>query len=1337
MGQVSAESMTRPKSTEVTHAIPTPYVFAVIENIAVQAFVDTGSEISLISETLRMSVPSLMSKPIQKSFLLAKSVTGDYLDTLGMLPITIRLGEEVFSHDVQVVRNATQPVILGWDFLNRHHAIIDLRENHLKLWNCTVPLLCSHDIVPLKSSAVTLEPILIPARSQMNVLAKIQPKSGETEFTYNYVGLLDPDTQTVPGLYVARTVTAVKAGVTCVRAMNLTCEDCHVPCGTRLGEFHSLVTQPGEEYTMPEPTVAQIQTQSEPCPKPKLDLSRSTLDREQQIQLETLISKYSDVFSANEHDYGRTDLVKHTIRTEGAQPIRQRAYRTSPSIRAEIDKQVQQLLSHDVIEESCSPWASPVVLVKKRDGSYRFCIDFRKLNAVTVKDSYPLPRPSDALDSLSGACWFSTMDLSSGYWQVELDPSDREKTAFNTGSGLYQFKVLPMGLTNAPPTFQRLMELVLRGLHWKLCLVYLDDVLVFSRTFSEHLSGLEEVFSRFRSAGLKLKGSKCHFACSEVSYLGHVVCRQGLRPDERNLEKVRSWPTPRTVTEVRAFVGLCSYYRKFVKNFAVVAAPLHALTQKGAVFKWSSECEEAFRSLKHALTSPPIVAHPIFTQPFLLYTDASQDCVGSVLAQIQDQKERVIAYASHALTTSEKKWSTYDRELWAVVWSIRHFKHFLSGIPFKLITDHKPLLNLKTASVDTDPTGRRARWILELQVYDFTILHREGKQHSNADSLSRRPSSPVTETKAVQCVISSHTAAERVSFAEVPKCYGVLPDTSPTLSVDLVELQAQQKADFCLSTVIDWKENGDQRPPLGRLKRSPATLRKLWHEFPKLSVQDGVLCRRVKSSPHSPPSYQVVLPEVLILTALKCFHGEKFSGHLSAERTLLRARKICYWPYMSNDIQKFCAECVSCQLCSSTTHHERAPLQSINAERPFQRIAADITELPVTTLGNRYVLVVMDYFTRFVNLYPLKDQRATTVAQCIFEDYIKQHGVPEVIHTDQGRQFESDLIKHLCSQLGIEKTRTSPYHPQCDGMVERLNRTLKQQLSKYICESGGEWDRYLPQVELAYNSSVHSSTGFSPFFLAHGREPRLPADILLNCSPAFTSCTPGTPADYARDVTTRLSYAFKDAAEQSAAAKLSQKQQYDKKTFFHPHKPGDFVFLDDPAQKQNKLAPKWKGPFKILRRLDKGDNPGVTYEITDPQNQQSRKWVVHHNRLKPCKGSFQHLPAPTVPVLGPTVVDGDKAPHSVPLTALSGALPFRPSTPPYVPNKSEKLNACGSRTECQSQTLSSSDSDLMPRPSVSPTVAQVPEQVISVDPLQQTRSGRVVKKPVKLNDFVC
>ena len=325
-----------------------------------------------------------------------------------------------------------------------------------------------------------------------------------------------------------------------------------------------------------------------------------------------------------------------------------------------------------------------------------------------------------------------------------------------------------MGLTNAPPTFQRLMELVLHGLHWKECLIYLDDVLVFSHSFAEHLQSLTEVFSRFRSAGLKLKAKKCQFAQKQVTFLGHVVSNRGLQPDARNLEKVRRWPTPRTATEVRAFIGLCSYYRRFIKNFSVIAAPLHILTHKGAIFKWTVDCEDAFQSLKHALTHPPIVAHPIFTQPFLLYTDASQDSIGSVLSQRQDDKERVIAYASHTLSPSERKWSTFDREFWAVVWSVRHFKHFLSGSPFTVITDHKPLLSLRKTPVDSDPTGRRSRWIFELDVYDYDILHREGRQHANADAMSRRPTIEA-HSKAVQCIASSITVTDSTTGTQLIK----------------------------------------------------------------------------------------------------------------------------------------------------------------------------------------------------------------------------------------------------------------------------------------------------------------------------------------------------------------------------------------------------------------------------------------------------------------------------------------------------------------------------------------------------------------------------------------
>ncbi|KAJ0068233.1 hypothetical protein NL108_017965 [Boleophthalmus pectinirostris] len=1273
-----------------------------------------------------MSIPSLRTKTLQRPQVVPKAVTGDYLDNLGTLSMNMRLGSEMFTHTVQVVRNVTQPVILGWDFLFAHFAVLDLKEGIFKVGTrARVPLLSATETAPLSCNAITVTPLLVPAMSQMTVLAKVQPTIGVPDLDTDYIGVIEPGPPSSQGLLSARTVAPVQAGMTYVRVMNPTTSDLQISSDTKLGDFYPLGQD--NDYCIVETNVDAITTQIESTTQllPDVNLNDSALTSDQKQKLQALLSSYCDVFSTHDQDYGRTDFVKHSIRTGDTPPIKQRAYRASPNIRAEIDRQVQQLLEQDIIEESYSPWSSPVVLVRKKDGTYRFCIDYRKLNAATIKDSYPLPRPAEALDSLSGSCWFSTMDLSSGYWQVELEPKDREKTAFNSGSGLYQFKVMPMGLTNAPPTFQRLMELVLHGLHWKECLIYLDDVLVFSRTFSDHLKSLGEVFDRFRTAGLKLKARKCHLAQTEVTFLGHVVSSRGLQPDEKNLEKVRKWPMPRTATEVRAFVGLCSYYRRFVKNFSIIAAPLHSLTHKGASFIWTIECEDAFQSLKHALTNPPVVAHPIFSQPFLLYTDASLEGIGSVLAQRQDSKEHVIAYASHTLTPSERKWSTFDRELFAVVWSVRHFKHFLSGSSFVVITDHKPLLSLKKTAVDNDSTGRRSRWILELDIYDYSIMHREGKQHANADALSRRPS-----TERLDHVVQGVTVAVTDTNTTVGPDTGdnLTQDFGNTLSIDSEQLKQQQQNDECLSTVISWVNDSACRPPIGKLRYSSPSLRKLWHEFPNLTLRQGILCRKSKQSPHSPVNFQVVLPNTLLPTALAALHGNQLSGHLNAERTLQRARRICYWPYMTRDVHAFCSECLPCQKRASPVPHERAPLQSIEADRPFQKVAADITELPITSQGNRYVLVITDYFTRYANLYPLKDQRAMTVAKCIFEDYVRQHGLPETIHTDQGRQFESDLVKHLCRLLGITKTRTTPYHAQSDGMVERLNRTLKDQLAKYIAQTGGEWDQFLPQVELAYNSSVHSSTGFSPFFLVHGREPNLPLDIILNCSPTVTSPTPGTPAAYASYLSSRLTHAFADAAHNSTISKLRQKSQYDKKVVFHPHEPGDLVLLDDPANKMNKLAPRWKGPFVILKRVTKDGQSGVIYEITDPKKAHSRTWIVHHNRLKAFKGALQDT-GNKEKTFGP-----DSTPSlAPPLTALSGALPFRPPTPPHVPTRSRQPEIA--------PAVETTPQGAPPSPQVSVPSASPPSSPVSppASPIAHpvvSRFGRRICRPHRYGDFV-
>ena len=426
---------------------------------------------------------------------------------------------------------------------------------------------------------------------------------------------------------------------------------------------------------------------SKPCQPPLPEL----LSPLQQQHLNELFKEFSDVFSHGEDDLGNTPLLEHAIETYGP-PLHQPYQRQNPTVRREEMAQVQQMPSSNVICPSNSPWASPVVMVRKKDGSLRFCVDFRQLNAATVKDAHPLLRIEDLLHPLHGAKWFSTLDLKCGYWQVPITEQDKAKTAFRTSSGqLFEFNEVPFGLCNAPSTFSRLMDRVLAGLHWETCVFYLDGIIVFSSTWEEHLAQLREVFERLRHAKLKLGAEKCTLAAKEVNYLGHRVTEEGLLPDSSLLAAIREIPPPKTSTEVRSFLALAGYYRRYLKGFAAIAAPLHALTRKDAVFHWSEDCQAAFDQLKTLLTTSPITAFPDFSQSFRLYTDASTAGLGAILAQVRDSKERIICCASRALNQAEKSYPATKLECLAIVWAVAKFRPYLTAMPFEVFTDHYAL----------------------------------------------------------------------------------------------------------------------------------------------------------------------------------------------------------------------------------------------------------------------------------------------------------------------------------------------------------------------------------------------------------------------------------------------------------------------------------------------------------------------------------------------------------------------------------------------------------------------------------------------------------------------
>ena len=670
---------------------------------------------------------------------------------------------------------------------------------------------------------------------------------------------------------------------------------------------------------------------------------------------------------------------------------------------SEIDGHISDMLRRGVIQPSKSPWASGIVMVTKKDGTKRFCVDYRRLNDVTLKDSYPLPRIDNSLEQLAGAQWFSCLDLNSGYWQVEMDETDRAKTAFSSRQGLFEFRVMPFGLCNAPATFERLMETVLAGLNWQICLIYLDDVIVHGRTFEEMLHNLDQVFSRLSSAGLKLKPRKCQLFQKEVKYLGHIVCRDGIKTDPSKTETIREWPEPKNLSEVRSFLGLCSYYRRFIQDYAQIAKPLHKLTEKGQRFVFGADCQAAFSKLKAHLSDAPVLAHPDFSEQFILDTDACDSGIGAVLSQKIGGTERPVAYASKSLTKAERRYCVTRKELYAVVFFVKYFRHFLYGKNFLVRTDHSSLrwlLNFK------NPEGQLARWLEVLSSFDMKIEHRPGRLHGNADGLSRRPCKQCGRQE--DCL----------------KGDGVAQVQSQAL-----DLKDAQEADDDIRRLKSWVDSG-VRPGRKELEPESLYLKSLVAQLDQLELHEGIVMRRWEDSENNRVVYQGIVPLRLRREVLKYSHDIRASGHLGMKKTFARARQGFYWPGMRNDVRTYINGCEACARRKDPMKTKHAPMEITRSGFPMERIAVDILgPLPTTDRGNSYILVIGDYFTKWMECHPMPNMEAKTVATILLEQVVTRFGVPQVIHSDQGRQFESALFSEMCTLLQIKKTRTTPYHP--------------------------------------------------------------------------------------------------------------------------------------------------------------------------------------------------------------------------------------------------------------------------------------------------------------------
>ncbi|UYV71788.1 K02A2.6-like [Cordylochernes scorpioides] len=926
-----------------------------INDYTVEALIDTGAVVSCIDEELSYK---LKLKVIKDNNLNLKAAGDQKLNAKGRSMVSFKMDQEKYTIQMIVLEKCNPKIILGDDFLSHYKALINCRNNTLWIES---PNNMDQDDTSLKY-ARAVEDRIIPEFSLCLVKGYYEPTTDDKEILIENLSSLTSKY----GLITTRSLLK-NTRFPDIWLLNPSSKPIKIHRHMKIG----IISEVDRMYKTDHRAVSSIDLNFDINP----DLSS-----EERNQVLMLLYEYKEMFAAPDDYKGRTHLVRHKIKTNSDIPIRKNPYRVSLREREIINNQIDKMLKKGIISHSSSPWASPVILVKKKDGTFRFCVDYRNLNSITVKDQYPLPRIDDCFDSLHGSRYFTSLDLCSGYWQVEVEEQDREKTAFVTPDGLYHFNVLPFGLCNGPATFERLMDNILRTHKWKICLCYLDDVIVFSEDLPSHLTRLKTILGCLRKAGLTLNLSKCRFAYEELLLLGHVVSKEGITPDPEKIASIKDFPALKTIKNVRAFLGLCSYYRRFIKEFSKIAYPLQILTRKNQPFVWGKEQESSFLTLKEKLSSPEVLTHYDPNKPIGLHTDASDQGLGAVLIHVEDNgRERPISYASRTLQKAETNYSTTEKECLAIIWAIGKFRPYLYGRKF------------------------------------------------------------------------------------------ITPSQQPS----------------------------------GQLQPIPP------------------------------------------------------------------------------------------------------------ASRPFERIGIDLLgRFPKSINGNRWIVVCTDYYSRHVETAALPRGTATEIADFFLKKIVLRHGAPKILISDRGSSFLSKLLTQVLKICNTIHKKTTSYHPQTNGQTERMNRTLTDMISMYIDEKHQNWDEILPFVTFAYNSSVQETTGYSPYFLIHGREPLTFLDSTFDWPEVPPK--PGDFDDYISNLLTIVEESKKISMARTMARQDKSKHVYDKHRREVNFSPDDLVLIWTPIRKvgrADKLQKNYIGPFKIIRKTSP-----VNYEVKEVTGR--GKKIVHVSRMK-------------------------------------------------------------------------------------------------------------------------
>lgn len=1152
------------------------------------------------------------------------------MTTLGSTNLNLYLDKDFVINPVVHVINANKistpfDGILGDDFFQSHNTEINYPNRTVKIYN---------KIIPFNNKSH----IVLPARSE--TIVQVEVTNQVTEGIVRASPIID-------NVLLPRALVSVRNDNTAIcTILNLNDKEISIKTPKiELEEIEPIATinSFNNNIKTNENIDNRLKTLRE-------NIRTQHLNSEETNTLLSLCEQFHHIFHLPGDQLTTTKTLKHEIATTSQNPIFTKTYRYPKVHEQEVKKQIDKMLEQNIVKPSTSPWSSPVwVVPKKLDASgerkWRIVIDYRKLNEITIGDAYPLPNIESILDQLGQSKYFSTLDLASGFHQIEMSEADKQKTAFTTPLGHYEYNRMPFGLKNAPATFQRLMNTVLTGLQGIKCFVYLDDIVIYAKSLQDHDNKLAEIFIRLDHHNLKLQPDKCEFLRREVAYLGHIISDKGVQPNPDKIRAILEIKNPKNQKDIKSFLGLVGYYRKFIPNFAKLSKPLTSLLKKESKFNWTQECEQSFQTLKSALTNEPILQYPNFEKPFVLTTDASNIAIGSVLSQGDIGNDLPISYYSRTLNKAEQNYSTTEKELLAIVDSVKHFRPYLFGQKFKIITDHKPLTWLMNCK---DPSSRLVRWRLKLLEYDYDIQYKPGKINSNADFLSRPINQIVNTNPTFEDFKLFHQ--QNLEIKEPPQDKSVInkvrnlviplacdalesnlhfdyikrnfPNTDfknhQLKEVYALRLPAQtiyilyikdftiDSADYQtlfdtfqnLKTLLDYNKTKEftitdiitQNPRIQEATLN-SLLQYIFHDFEYKKLENERM--------------QIQTPEEKELVLIEN-HDHPLSGHQGFQRTYDNIKNKYYWDNMKQDIRDYIQKCEICQKSKTNFKPNKSPMLITTTSKRFcEQIAMDIVgPLPITSNQNRFILTLQDDLTKFVQAFAMPEHNAEIVA-LHFLKFCTRFGFPDNILSDQGREFCSSTFKEFNKLLSIKHKLASPYHPQTNGSLERTHLTLKDYFKCYVNEDNDDWDKYLDLAVFSYNTHIHKSTSKTPYELVFGQDPNIPNSISKpKQKPTYS--------DLAQEINSKLQTLRKVARDNQLKSKTKSKEQYDKTHHNQSDfKENDLVLVYNSLAKNTnkKLTKNYIGPYKIIQLHD---NNTASVQIS-----QNKTKTYHFNLLKP------------------------------------------------------------------------------------------------------------------------